>query len=161
MLFLKYLLLCSFGVFIILKLGLKMCSEMCSSIVVTNHSVNVIYLFIILFFELRCIDVGLLLFDMSNCHFSAAMDEIIIIKHTTNNIMNISNLYSDILVLTPRRFLRLTLFLVKNGPLQHLRRYPFFTIIIIKRTHTLQTSTSAELNQWHMASTYKQNGRFD
>jgi hypothetical protein len=44
MLFLKYLLLCSFGVFTILKLGFKMCSEMCSCIVVTNHCVNVIYL---------------------------------------------------------------------------------------------------------------------
>jgi hypothetical protein len=76
MLFLKYLLLCSFGVFIILKLGFKMCSEMCSCIVVTNHSVNIIYLFIILFFELHCIDVRLLLFDMSSCNFSAAMDEI-------------------------------------------------------------------------------------
>jgi heme/copper-type cytochrome/quinol oxidase subunit 2 len=32
-----------------------------------------IYYFI---FELRCIDVRLLLFDMSNCNFSAAMDEI-------------------------------------------------------------------------------------
>jgi hypothetical protein len=82
MLFLKYLLLCSFGVFIILKLGFKMCSETCSCIVVKKHCVNVIYLFIILFFELRCIVVRLLLFDMSNSNFSAGMDEI----NNNNNV---------------------------------------------------------------------------